>query len=111
MHLFNLRFKRQVDDDDGGIGGGGGVEDICRTQQQFISPRAALNDKSQWKYIVNLGDRDPRLRQVIKVDVCSYVFFTTTKYTTICFRDILLYDLYDMIYIFIANKYSMKRER
>ena len=57
------RMKRQVDEEE--------IEDVCRTQKQFISPRAALNDKAEWKYIVNLGDRDPRLRQVIKVDVCS----------------------------------------
>lgn len=57
------RMKRQADDEE--------IEDVCRTQKQFISPRAALNDRAEWKYIVNLGDRDPRLRQVIKVDVCS----------------------------------------
>lgn len=57
------RMKRQTDEEE--------IEDVCRTQKQFISPRAALNDRAEWKYIVNLGDRDPRLRQVIKVDVCS----------------------------------------
>lgn len=61
------RHKRQAssDEDDNE------VEAICRTQKQFISPKVALNDRSEWKYIVNLGDRDPRLRQIIKVDVCS----------------------------------------
>ena len=47
------------------------VESVCRTQMQFISPKVALNDKAEWKFIVNLGERDPRLKQIIKVDVCS----------------------------------------
>lgn len=47
------------------------VESVCRTQMQFISPKVALNDKAEWKFIVNLAERDPRLKQVIKVDVCS----------------------------------------
>lgn len=57
------RVKRQSEEEE--------VEDICRTQKQFISPRAALNDRAEWKYIVNIGERDPRVKQVIKVDVCS----------------------------------------
>lgn len=57
------RFKRQADEEE--------VESICRTQMQFISPKAALSDKAEWKFIVNLGERDPRLKQIIKVDVCS----------------------------------------
>lgn len=58
------RYKRQAEDSNE-------VEAICQTQKQFISPKVALNDRAEWKYIVNLGDRDPRLRQIIKVDVCS----------------------------------------
>lgn len=61
---ISSRYKRQSEDSNE-------VEAICRTQKQFISPKVALNDRAEWKYIVNLGDRDPRLRQVIKVDVCS----------------------------------------
>ena len=61
---ISSRFKRQAEDSNE-------IEAICRTQKQFISPKVALNDRAEWKYIVNLGDRDPRLRQVIKVDVCS----------------------------------------
>ena len=30
-----------------------------------------LNDKRQWKYIVNAPERDPQIRQVIKVEVCE----------------------------------------
>ena len=69
-----MRFKRQIGEggtEDPNTNSAEEVESVCRTQKRFISPRAALNDKAQWKYIVNLGDRDPRLRQIIKVDVCS----------------------------------------
>ena len=62
------RLKRQAN---GNGGNEDEVESICKTQMQFISPKVALNDRAEWKYIVNLGDRDPRLRQIIKVDVCS----------------------------------------
>ena len=45
--------------------------EICKTRRMFISPKAAMNDRSEWRYIVNLGDKDKRMRQVIKVDVCE----------------------------------------
>ncbi|XP_074603199.1 uncharacterized protein LOC141856698 [Brevipalpus obovatus] len=48
-------------------------EEICETQSMFITPKAALNDQSEWKFIVNLGDKDSRFRQVIKVNICSQV--------------------------------------
>ena len=46
-------------------------EELCQTKRLFITPKAALNDKSEWRYIVNVGERDSRLKQVIKVDVCA----------------------------------------
>lgn len=46
------------------------VESACPVRTMFVSPRAALSDRSQWKFVVNLGDRDPRIRQVIRVDIC-----------------------------------------
>ena len=46
-------------------------EELCQTKKLFITPKAALNDKSEWRYIVNVGERDSRLKQVIKVDVCA----------------------------------------
>ncbi|XP_076349562.1 uncharacterized protein LOC143246551 [Tachypleus tridentatus] len=46
-------------------------EPACAIRSTFISPKAALSDKSEWKYIVNVAERDPRLRQVIRVDICS----------------------------------------
>lgn len=46
-------------------------EELCQTKRLYITPKAALNDKSEWRYIVNVGERDARLKQVIKVDVCA----------------------------------------
>ena len=40
-------------------------EGLCQTKRLFITPKAALNDKSEWRYIVNVGERDARLKQVI----------------------------------------------
>lgn len=45
-------------------------EEICASKTMYITPRAALNDRSEWKFIVNLGEQDTRLKQIIKVEVC-----------------------------------------
>lgn len=45
-------------------------EPICPARTIIIEPRAAMNDRSQWKFVVNLAERDPRLKQAIKVEVC-----------------------------------------
>ncbi len=60
------RYKRQI---------GGDVDPVCPSRMILVEPKAALNDKSQWKFIVNLSDRDPRLKQAIKVEVCTSVDF------------------------------------
>lgn len=46
------------------------VDPACPVRTMFVSPKAALSDRSQWKYVVNLQDRDPSAKQVIRVDVC-----------------------------------------
>jgi hypothetical protein len=60
------RYKRQI---------GGDVDPVCPSRMILVEPKAALNDKSQWKFIVNLSDKDPRLKQAIKVEVCALVDF------------------------------------
>lgn len=45
-------------------------EDACSSGTMYIAPKAALSDNSQWKFVVNVADRDPRFKQVIRVDVC-----------------------------------------
>ncbi|XP_015782050.1 protein spaetzle 5 [Tetranychus urticae] len=61
------RVKRQSNNIANSLEG----EEVCRTRTMFLSPRAALNDKSEWKYVVNLAEKDANLKQVIKVDVCQ----------------------------------------
>lgn len=43
----------------------------CPVRTMFVPPQAALNDKSEWKYIVNVQSRDSRFKQIIRVDVCE----------------------------------------
>ncbi|KAG8185862.1 hypothetical protein JTE90_004404 [Oedothorax gibbosus] len=38
----------------------------CSSRTRFLPPQAALNDNSEWKYIVNVQNKDPRFRQIIK---------------------------------------------
>ena len=47
------------------------IEPICPSRIILIEPKAALNDRRQWKFIINLSERDPRLKQAIKVEVCT----------------------------------------
>lgn len=58
------RYKRQASDTDVFI------EPLCASRTIVMEPKAALNDRRQWKYVVNLAERDKRLRQAIKVEVC-----------------------------------------
>lgn len=48
------------------------VEPACETRHLYISPKAALSDKNQWKYIVNVQERDPRIRQIVRAEICRY---------------------------------------
>ncbi|XP_054717933.1 uncharacterized protein LOC129227405 isoform X2 [Uloborus diversus] len=43
----------------------------CPVRTRFVPPQAALNDNSEWKYIVNVQNRDTRFKQIIRVDVCE----------------------------------------
>ncbi|GFS73103.1 transposable element Tc1 transposase [Trichonephila clavipes] len=44
---------------------------VCPARTRFVPPQAALNDNSEWKYIVNVQNKDVRFRQIIRVDVCE----------------------------------------
>lgn len=46
------------------------TEQACASRTIFIPPRAALNDKSQWKYVVNLSNQN--FRQIVRVEVCAF---------------------------------------
>nr|ATU82945.1 secreted Spaetzle-like protein [Pristhesancus plagipennis] len=51
---------------------------LCPTSSQFIMPQAALNNKGNWMYIVNL-DTDRRYRQLVRSETC-----VTTQCNGIC---------------------------
>ncbi|XP_017485788.1 PREDICTED: zinc finger SWIM domain-containing protein 8-like, partial [Rhagoletis zephyria] len=65
--VSHSRYKRQA----GGRATELPIEPVCPSRMILIEPKAALNDKRQWKFVVNLSERDPRLKQAIKVEVCT----------------------------------------
>ncbi|XP_048484968.1 protein spaetzle 5 [Plutella xylostella] len=44
------------------------TEELCRVRTQFITPRAALNNKGAWKYVVNMPDN---MTQLVKAEICA----------------------------------------
>ncbi|XP_042903791.1 uncharacterized protein [Parasteatoda tepidariorum] len=46
------------------------VEVACEVRSTYVPPRAALSDNSEWKYVVNVPERDSRFTQVVRVDIC-----------------------------------------
>ncbi|GIX70048.1 protein spaetzle 5 [Caerostris extrusa] len=55
-------IRRQLENDE---------KPVCPARTRFVPPQAALNDNSEWKYIVNVQNKDVRFRQIIRVDVCE----------------------------------------
>lgn len=46
---------------------------LCQTVTNYIMPRAALNNKGNWMYVVNLPEVDRKYSQLVKSETCSYV--------------------------------------
>ncbi|CAH0728998.1 unnamed protein product, partial [Brenthis ino] len=46
----------------------GNTEELCRVRTQFITPRAALNNKGNWRYVVNMPDN---MTQLVRAEICS----------------------------------------
>lgn len=44
---------------------------LCPTRSQFIMPRAALNNKGNWMYVVNMPEVDSRYSQLVKSETCA----------------------------------------
>ncbi|KRT80930.1 hypothetical protein AMK59_6125 [Oryctes borbonicus] len=44
---------------------------LCETTSSFIMPRAALNNKGNWMYVVNMPELDNRYTQLVKSETCS----------------------------------------
>ncbi|XP_060517385.1 protein spaetzle 5 isoform X2 [Cylas formicarius] len=43
---------------------------LCRSRSNFIMPRAALNSKGNWMYVVNMPEVDSRYTQLVKSETC-----------------------------------------
>lgn len=46
-------------------------ETLCETTSSYIMPRAALNNKGNWMYVVNMPELDNRYTQLVKSETCS----------------------------------------
>ncbi|KAF4517263.1 hypothetical protein B566_EDAN008597 [Ephemera danica] len=62
------RTKRQS-------GGGGtapaGATQLCPVTSSFVMPRAALNNRGNWMYVVNLNEVDDRYTQLVRSETCA----------------------------------------
>ncbi|XP_039749314.1 protein spaetzle 5 [Pararge aegeria] len=52
------------------------TEELCRVRTQFITPRAALNNKGNWRYVVNMPDN---MTQLVRAELC-----TSTECSRLC---------------------------
>ncbi|KAI5726904.1 hypothetical protein M8J76_010830 [Diaphorina citri] len=43
---------------------------LCPTRSQFVMPQAAVNNKGNWMYVVNINEVDNRYKQLVKSEVC-----------------------------------------
>ncbi|KAF5269191.1 hypothetical protein FQR65_LT02492 [Abscondita terminalis] len=46
-------------------------EQLCQIRTQYIMPRAALNNKGNWMYIVNMPEVDNKYTQLVKSETCG----------------------------------------
>ncbi|KOB72584.1 Protein spaetzle, partial [Operophtera brumata] len=53
---YNTRYNH-----DGGLA-------LCSVRTEFITPRAALNNKGSWKYVVNMPDN---MTQLVRAEICT----------------------------------------
>lgn len=55
-----MRYKRQVRSPD----------QLCPSRTQYISPKAALSNKGDWKYVVHLPKVSPKIQQFVQTEKC-----------------------------------------
>ncbi|XP_066147232.1 protein spaetzle 5-like [Euwallacea fornicatus] len=58
----HLRAKRQAT-----ITG----QTLCRSRSNYIMPRAALNSKGNWMYVVNMPETNQQYTQLVKSEMCA----------------------------------------
>ncbi|XP_015609174.1 protein spaetzle 5 isoform X1 [Cephus cinctus] len=62
---------------------------LCPTNSQYIMPKAALNNKGNWMYVVNLQEQGNRYTQLVRSetcagDTCNGLCSLPTGYTSRC---------------------------
>ncbi|XP_047359055.1 protein spaetzle 5 isoform X1 [Vespa velutina] len=62
VNLKTERTKRQMNTD---------TVALCPTEAQYITPKAALNNRGNWMYVVNLAEQDDKYSQLVKSEKCS----------------------------------------
>ncbi|XP_063821393.1 protein spaetzle 5 [Ostrinia nubilalis] len=45
-----------------------GAQELCQTRTEYITPRAALNNKGSWRYVVNMPDN---MTQLVRAEICT----------------------------------------
>lgn len=53
-----------------------GQQELCAARTEYINPRAALNNKGSWKYVVNMPDS---MSQLVRTEIC-----TSTECSGLC---------------------------
>jgi hypothetical protein len=48
-----------------------GATQLCPTTSAYIMPRAALNNKGNWMYVVNLNEVDDKYTQLVRSESCA----------------------------------------
>lgn len=43
-------------------------QSLCTVRTEYITPRAALNNKGSWKYVVNMPDN---MTQLVRAEICT----------------------------------------
>ncbi|KAJ2946869.1 hypothetical protein O0L34_g16201 [Tuta absoluta] len=46
----------------------GNTMELCKTRTEFITPRAALNNRGAWRYVVNMPDN---MTQLVRAEICT----------------------------------------
>ncbi|XP_028043508.1 protein spaetzle 5 [Bombyx mandarina] len=44
------------------------AQELCSVRTEYITPRAALNNKGSWKYVVNMPDN---MTQLVRAEICT----------------------------------------
>jgi len=44
---------------------------LCPTRTEFIMPKAAMNNRGNWMFVVNLNEVDDRYTQLVGTETCA----------------------------------------